>query len=212
MKFKAVFFDWDLTLVNSLKANKIAYKAICKTVGEKQAKEGFRKFVGSSVTKNVDYYYNRHRKTYRGSKAKLRKILKDAFMKNLSSIKVYDANAVRELKRRGIKTAIITGNAEIVVRTIAKKHRMPYNALFGDEHCKGRSKMWAIQHLLKKFNLRKSDIIYVGDHANDIIQAHRAGVKALITPSPGIYSRAYLKKFHPDFYCNDLKCVVRTVR
>lgn len=212
MRFKAVFFDWDLTLVNSLKVNRIAYKAICKEVNERPTANGFRRFVGSSATRNVNYFYHKHRKTYKGSKAKLRGILKDAFMKNLNKIRVYDIGALDGLKKSKIKIAIITGNFEEVVRAVAKKHKIYYDALFGDEHMKGRSKIWAISRLLKRFNLQKKEVIYVGDHVNDIKQAHRAGVKALITPSPGMYSKEYLKKFHPDFYCSDLKCVVRTAR
>ena len=212
MKFKAVFFDWDLTLVNSLKANKMAYRAICKEVGEKPTEKGFKRFVGSSVTKNVDYFYSRRRKTYKGTKLKLRNVLKGAFMKHLNTIKVYDAKVLRDLKKMKMKIAIITGNAESIVRATAKKHKMPYDALFGDEHRKGRDKVWAIRQLLKRFKLKKKDVVYVGDHPNDIKQAHKAGIKVLITPSGGVYSRDFLKKFHPDFYCANLKCVERTVK
>lgn len=212
MRFKAVFFDWDLTLVNSRKANRIAYRAACKEVGEKPTKEGFRIFVGNSVTGNVNYFYSRHRKTYKKGKAGLRNVLKKNFMKAIRTIKAYDVSVLHDLKKMGIKTAIITGNAESIVRAFAKKHNICYDALFGDEHMKGRSKMWAIGRLLNKFKLKKRDVVYVGDHVNDIKQAHRAGVKALITPSPGIYSRSYLQKFHPDFYCSNLRCVVRAVR
>jgi phosphoglycolate phosphatase-like HAD superfamily hydrolase len=202
-----------LTLVNSLKANKIAYNAVCGEVGEKPTEKGFKRFIGSSVTKNVNYFYNKHRKTYKGTKAKLRHdVLKGAFMKNLHTIKVYDASILRDLKKKGIKIAIITGNAEAVIRAIAKKHKMPYDALYGDEHTKGKSKMWAIKELIKRFKLKKKDVIYVGDHPNDIKQAHRAGVKALITPSPGVYKKDFLKKLHADFYCSNLKCVARTVK
>lgn len=210
MSFKAVFFDWDLTLVNSLKTNRIVYRAVCKEVNRKQTKQGFREFIGRSITHNVNHFYKT--KGYKGTKQRIRKVLVAEFMKNLDLIKVYDAKVMRDLKRAGIKTAIITGNSEKVVMAVAKKHRMPYDALYGDEHAKGRSKMWAIRQLLKRFKLKKTDVVYVGDHVNDIRQAHLAGVKSIITPSPGIYSRSYLKKFHPDFYCSNLKCVVKMVK
>ena len=206
MKFKAVFFDWDLTLVNSLKANKLSYKAVCKQAGTKEHKDEFRRFMGNSVTSNVNYFY----KKYKGSKSKLRTALKDGFLKNLGTIRVYDKNITNELRKFGLKIAIITGNSEKVVKSVAKKHKMKLDMIVGDEHTKGRNKLWAIKYLLNKFRLKKKDVIYVGDHINDIKQAHRAGVKSMIVPSY-VYRKNYLKKFHPEFICNNLKCVKKVV-
>jgi len=210
MKFKAVFFDWDLTLVNSTKINKIVYRKMCKAVGERPTKEGYRWFIGSSVTNIVDTFYKKHKKTYKGSKTKLRNLLKDTYMAHLSLIKAYNEKVVKEIKKMGMKIAIITGNAEAVVRAVAKKYNMPYDALYGDEHRKGKSKVWAIKQLLRKFKLKTNEVVYVGDHINDIKEAQKAGIDVMILPRT--YKKSYLKKFHPEFYCPNLKCVVRTVK
>jgi HAD superfamily hydrolase (TIGR01509 family) len=210
MRFKAVFFDWDLTLVNSTRINRIVYRMICREVGEKPTEKGYRWFIGSDVTSIVSYFYNKYKRTYRGSRQKIKKLLENTYMTHLALIQVYDAGVLKELKKMRIKTAIITGNAELVVRAVARKNHMPYDALYGDEHRKGKSKVWAINQLLKRFKLKKKDVVYIGDHVNDIKEAHRAGIDVMILPRT--YKRSYLKKFHPELYCPNLQCVVRTVR
>ena len=205
MKFKAVFFDWDLTLANSVKVNYIAYKAVCKEVGAKPNKNEFRRFVGSSVTKNVEYFSKKY-----NYKNDLRETLKGAFIRYIDRIKVYDKKITNELKKKGLKIAIITGNAEEVVSKIARKNKMKFDMIIGDEHMRGRGKIWAINHLLKKFKLKKKEVVYIGDHINDIKQAHKAGIKSMIIPS-AMYKKSYLKKFHPEFICKNMKCVRKEV-
>ena len=202
MKFKAILFDWDLTLANSLKVNLIAYKAVCKEVGIKPTRKEFRRFIGSSVTNNVRYFQKEY-----GYKKDLRKTMKGAFMENIDKIKIYDKNITNELKKKA-KIAIITGNSEAIIKAVAKKHKMKYDALIGDETTKGKEKVWAIKQLLKKFKLKKKDVVYVGDHINDVKQAHKAGVKAIIIPSK-VNRKSYLKKFHPEFILRNLKEVKR---
>ena len=48
-----------------------------------------------------------------------------------------------------------------------------------------------------------SESIYVGDHINDVIEAHKAGIKAVIVPT-GVFKRMYIKRYHPDFMIPNL--------
>ena len=202
-EMKAILFEWDLTLVNSLKVNLISYKAVCKEVRAKPTRKEFRGFIGTSVTNNVKYFSEKY-----DYKKDLRKTMNSAFMKNLDKIKVYDKSITNKLMKKGIKIGIITGNSEAIVKAIAKKHKIKYDALIGDETTKGKEKVWAIKQMLKRFKVSKKDAVYAGDHINDVIQAHKAGIKAVIIPSR-MNRKSYLNKFSPEYILKSLKEVMK---
>ena len=56
-------------------------------------------------------------------------------------------------------------------------------------------------------SLKPSEAIYVGDHINDVIEAHKAGIKAVIVPT-GVFKKLYMKRYHPDYMLSSLNKLI----
>ena len=196
--FKLFIFDLDMTLINSLQAMKKVYSEICRLIGKKRSQKEFLEFIGRSVTKNADYFHKLNPKI---SKQKIRRTAIQTFLKSVSKVKPYKPNIVQQLNKRGIKTAIITNNAFTLAKNICEKFNIKPNAILADEQLKARGKAWAIKQLIKRFKLKPEDVLYIGDHKNDIIAARKAKVKSAIIKR----KTTKLGKFKPDYFFTSLK-------
>jgi phosphoglycolate phosphatase-like HAD superfamily hydrolase len=50
--------------------------------------------------------------------------------------------------------------------------------------------------MIKKLKLKKSQVIYVGDHIHDILEANKAKVR-IVSVTTGVYSKQDLAKYKP---------------
>ncbi len=199
--FKLFIFDLDMTLINSLQAMKKVYSEICRIIGKKRSQKEFIEFVGRSVTENADYFHKLNPKI---PKQKIRQTAIQTFLKSISTVKPYKPNIIQILNKSGIKTAIITNNAFTFVKNICKKFNMKPNAILADEQLKARGKAWAIRQLIKHFQLGPKEVLYIGDHKNDIIAARKAKVKSAIIKR----KTTKLGKLKPDYFFTSLKALI----
>ena len=199
--FKLFIFDLDMTLINSLQAMKKVYSSICKLIGKKCSQKEFLEFVGRSVTENAEYFHKLNPKI---SKQEIRQTAIQIFLKSVGAVKLYKPNIIQMLNKKGIKTAIITNNAFAFVKSICKKFNIKPNAILADEQIKARRKEWAIKQLVKHFKLKPREVLYIGDHKNDIIAARKAKVKSAIIKR----KTTKLEKLKPDYFLNSLKALI----
>ena len=107
------------------------------------------------------------------------KTFQNSSMKNINLIKPYPGvvSQIRNLKKKGIKFSILTSKDAKRSKYLLKK----YNILAETIHCpenklKGKPYPDQILDCLKKNNLKKKDVCYVGDTHIDFLTAKRANI------------------------------------
>ncbi len=197
---KAIFFDFDMTLVNSTSLAEKSYKMLCKFSGIKPSIVGFDDYVGRRVSESLDFFSKKD-----PSKEKdLLELFIKIHTKDSAKLEVYGKSALTYLKNKNIKIIIISRNSKTVIQEIARAHDILYDQIVADEDMKkGEEKHQAILRTLKTLKLKKDEIYYVGDHINDIKEAKKAGVK-IISVTTGVFEAKDLLPYKPDLILEDL--------
>lgn len=199
-KIKAIFFDFDMTLVNSTSLAKKSYAMLCKFSGIKRSVAGFDEYVGRRVSESLDFFS-------KGSESKKKELLElfiKIHTKDPSKLQIYGKSALTYLKNKNIKIIILSRNSKTVIETIARAHNLLYDQIVADEDMKkGEEKHQAILRTLKALKLTKEEVYYVGDHINDIKEAKKAGVK-IISVTTGVFKAKDLLPYKPDLILEDL--------
>ena len=177
----ALIFDYDLTLVDSRKAIVELYSEVCKKYGGSAEKLDFKTMFGMLDDEAIPYACECAKPNI--SSEEFRKIVHE--MEPIYSLKaplLIDAECLRGLKQKGKRLFIVTNNiSNNVCRNLKEKgiydlfEQIICADNFGDFKCKSE----VISDVGERFNLRKDQILYVGDHLNDVNYAKKAGVKVL---------------------------------
>ncbi|MCL7745606.1 HAD-IA family hydrolase [Halalkalibacter alkaliphilus] len=121
------------------------------------------------------------------------------YLKNAKEIKLYPRmkEVLDTLERQGHSTAIISSNSEDVIKEVLLRNQvfnisrvLSSNVIFGKDQL--------IQKFLKEHQLKKSDVIYVGDEQRDIIACKSAGIK-VIWVSWGYDAKELVQEQNPDY-------------
>jgi phosphoglycolate phosphatase-like HAD superfamily hydrolase len=204
---KALFFDFDMTLVNSRAIARKSYLDLSKIAGIKPSIKGFDDYVGRRVSESIDFFSRKKPEI----KNKLRLKFMTLHTKNPLKVQIFGKKALLYLRDKGIKIIIISRNSKKVIERIVHAHRLPYSLIIADEDLKkGEEKHQAIIRTLKKLRMNKNEIYYVGDHINDIREAKKADVK-IISVTTGVYKAKDLLPLKPDFIISDLNDIRKIV-
>lgn len=104
---------------------------------------------------------------------------------------------VFDLKRRGIRLGILTSNSRENVKKFLKAQDLDvFDFIHAEQNFFGKN--WALLHLLKKFNLKKEEVIYVGDEVRDIEACQKVNI-AVIAVSWGFHRRKLLQDKLPTY-------------
>lgn len=123
---------------------------------------------------------------------------KKEFNKDLHHIKPIEgvSEALRDLKSLSCQIGILSSNSLDNVKKFLSQHNLN---IF--DFIQTTSKIWSkntsLDHLIKKNNLRREHVIYVGDETRDITAAQKLGVK-VVAVSWGYNSSKTLEKENPD--------------
>lgn len=196
---KAIMFDFDMTLVNSMPLAHASYRALLNYKKIKPTEKGFDAYIGKRLSESIEQLAKDKRE---------KKNLIDIFLKihesRIKKLKVYSKEVLKYLKNKKIKIVIISNNSREVIKMVCRIHKLHYNLIVADENMKeGEEKHQAIIRTLKKLNLNKNEIFYVGDHINDIREGKKAGVR-VISVTTGVFSANQLKRYHPYTIINNL--------
>ncbi|NGM82114.1 HAD hydrolase-like protein [Paenibacillus sp. 7124] len=104
---------------------------------------------------------------------------------------------LHDLKARNIKIGFITSNSQKATREFLPNNRMDF---FDYEYFSSNpfTKFRDLNQFCKKFNLKKEDLIYVGDELRDIKAANRLRIKS-IGVTWGYDSSTLLQQGKPTF-------------
>jgi phosphoglycolate phosphatase len=201
MSIKAIFFDFDQTLVDTRNISVKCFHQLCKITNQKPTKKLFKQFTSLRYTESIDIFH----KLSDVSKKTLDDTFCKSFIANISKIKFYGKEILSKLKDQ--KIAIITYNTKNVVIPILDYFNVKYDLLITDDNSINTTKHASMLMALKKLKLKKSEVLYVGDFITDVIESHKAGIKSVVVPT-GFMKRAYIKRAHPDFFVSSIDKVV----
>lgn len=167
LKYKAIIFDFDNTLVDTGKPF-IAY-----------TDNFLRKHELSEYT--VRQFY-KETNTLTGTSNKIDKTITDEFWGGLKSaldgnINLYkeDENAISLLHKSGVTLGIISRSSKQKIENILLDENILDNFEIILENAQKPDPVYMVE-LLKSLNLNKQDVLYVGDEQEDIEFAKNSGV------------------------------------
>ncbi len=183
MDFKGVIFDLDGTLLDTTQAHILAWIEASKSLGIHEVDEAFiRQQLGKTsldIAKEILIHYNKptnlvERLANLKDTLFIEKYLKES--KLIPNVK----KMLYSLKNKGIKIAIVSSNPSSVIREVLKHMDiLKYvDVIIGQDDVKEpKPSPQPILKAISEMNLRKEEVLVVGDSIYDIIAAKRAGVK-----------------------------------
>lgn len=121
------------------------------------------------------------------------------YAKSLSSIQVFAGmkEVINELKKRGLTLSIISSNSNHNIRRfLAENDLNIFDHIYCAKNLFGKER--TIGSMIKKLNLKRPELIYVGDEHRDIL-ACRANQIKVIAVTWGFDSPEVLKSAQPDY-------------
>ena len=109
------------------------------------------------------------------------------FMKAFST---YDGFGVQLLKKHNYLTCILTSENSKIVLARAKK--LNIKEVYINEH----NKLKRMQYLCEKYNIKMTEVAYIGDDLNDLELLKQVGFSVLVKNSP------IINQFKPDYVTN----------
>ena len=197
MKYKAVIFDMDGTILNTLEDLKNATNYSLRQFGmPERSLEEVRMFVGNGIRKLVE------RAAPSGtSEEKIAQVF-DVF---LEYYEIHSADntspypgileLVEKLKKSGIKTAVSTNKADVPAQELGREY---FNGIFDlivgqQDGLKVKPAPDSVNKILSILDIQKKDAIYIGDSDVDVQTAKNSGLD-FIGVSWGFRGREFLEK------------------
>lgn len=82
-----------------------------------------------------------------------------------------------QLKNNGIKTALVTRNNKKAAIIVCKKFELKFDVIVSREDAKPKPSTEQLEYALLKLNLKKEEVIFVGDHNFDLESGKKIGIK-----------------------------------
>jgi phosphoglycolate phosphatase-like HAD superfamily hydrolase len=195
VRYKYVFFDFDGTLADTEEVNFVIYQKLAEKYNLRNITIDELGHIKKMSAKELMAYVEL-KKRYLPFMLKRGKNLLKQDMKNIKPCKPDILSTVAEIKKMGIKTAIITTNSKANVEMFLEKNNayifdfIASASMFGKE-----AKM---RRIMKKEKLRKDEVLYVGDEIRDINAAKNAGID-IASVGWGYNTVESLKKNNPEY-------------
>jgi HAD superfamily hydrolase (TIGR01549 family) len=198
---RIVVFDFDMTLVDSLSFLREAAIENLLDLGldfPRISERELLSYTAEKFAKAIESHNHpcpiNWREILNGYNASVKKYV-DMF-------EIQDVTTIRRLRDRGIGTAVLSNSTQdVIVKTISK-HDLAFDLILAsDDATNGRSKVEGLAYCLEYFGCRGHELMYVGDHPNDILCAKQAGVVA-VSITTGLHDEKELRAFGSDFVLN----------
>jgi phosphoglycolate phosphatase len=199
---KAVIFDWNGVIVDSLNLDHEIFLEECK-------REGLE------VPQNIGFYKDLFNSNIHDNLVRIGfkfgpdddEFYKKSYVSKIDRAPMFDGimNMLIRIRKK-YKTAILTSNYSEPLETFLRINKM--NGMFdilltADTN---RHKDEKIKIMLKKMSLTKDEIIYIGDTASDIEACRKAGIK-IIAVTWGYHERKRL--MDADFIADKPEDIVK---
>ena len=208
MKIKLVLFDLDGTLIQSTEIIMNSFRETFKKYFNNVDVESvITEFLGQTLSETFGKYTNDNHdineiiRFYRETSENMIK----------ENLKEYPnaKNTLNGLRQMNIKIGVVTSKMkDVAMQHLEKTGLSKYiEFLVGYEDVeKHKPDPEPINKALNYFNIRNENVIYIGDHENDIISAKKANILSCgVTYS---YRIKEILDHNPDFVVDDLKSIL----
>ncbi|MFN4227014.1 MAG: HAD-IA family hydrolase [Candidatus Ratteibacteria bacterium] len=199
---KGIVFDFDGTLVIS----PIPFKKIKEKILKEAKKRNLRFKKELSILELLDFIKKENRKKGKEFYIIGHKILKEQEIKASQKAKLREdvIKTLNNLKKNNIKIGIITRNCKESVINVINKFKIPYDILLTREDVKKvKPNTYHIEKCLKLMDLKKDEVILVGDHPFDIRCGKKLNIKTIGIKSENIDERLLYKE-GADFLIDEI--------
>jgi HAD superfamily hydrolase (TIGR01549 family) len=195
---KAIIFDYDLTVARTLKMRLGLIRHYSKkyNISLPWLIWNMPKFYGMSladgkgIVKKLGIKLNKsHFEEYRKEYKKREKYI------TINSPEIY-----AQLKKR-VKIGIVTNELKDLVKRVCDQHKIKFDLIW--DTYGGDTKASLLKKIAKKWRLKPSEMLYIGDHPNDIIAGKKAGTKTAAFKTI-LHTNWKLKKEKPDYILHTL--------
>lgn len=201
MNYKCVIFDFDGTLADTEKINfKIFQELADKYKIKKVSLEELKKLKGLSALEVIEYL-NIKKRNIPGMIRKGRRRL-HASIEEVDWCRKEWPQVIKALKEKGYILGIITSNSKKNVVKFLKNKDTEYFEFIYNTGLTGKERK--IKKAMKKKNLSKEDILYVGDEIRDIKSAHNTQIH-IASVDWGYNTRESLERNEPDYIIEEPK-------
>lgn len=120
-------------------------------------------------------------------------------VKKLDEINTFDGmtEVLHEIKRRGVDMGIVTSNSSKNVNIFLENNNLKYfDFVYSSINYFNKSKM--LNRAIRKYNMDKNNVVYIGDEVRDIQAAKTSGIKVCAV-TWGYNFETVLSKYNPDY-------------
>ena len=181
---KAIFFDIDGTLLNTIEDLANACNYALTTLGYKTHEvEKYKTFVGNGRYKLVERMLPEDRRDMENIEKAL-KLFDTYYEKHMIDMtKPYDGimEMLDSLINRGINIAVVSNKPHEFTTEVVKNYFGDrFKVVYGHKkNTKEKPDPWAVLEVIEEFNVNKDECLYIGDSEIDINTAKNAGVKSV---------------------------------
>lgn len=203
MNTKTIIFDFDGTIANTLdKVVEIYNRYLAPEFNSTPISSNDLEKIRNSRFQDVY-------KSYNIPWIKLPLIVlrgRQLFKNEIPNIKPIDGIqlALKQLRAYGHSLGILTSNSSQNVRDFLVKYNLEGIFDFVDSEKNLFGKHNSLSKLLKRHQLKKEQVIYVGDETRDIEATHKVGI-TMIAVTWGFNKKEILKGLNPDFIIDEPK-------
>ncbi len=201
---KTIMFDFDGTLADS---KDVAFKIYNELAEE----HNYKKIKKSEIPEISRASIVEKCKMLNVPKFKLAFLFYEAtkrFKEHILNINLFDGikEVVDILNNEDFNLVVVSSNSEDAIKEILHRNDVHvFTNIFSSKNLFGKHK--TINNYIKKNNLKREDIIYVGDELRDIDSCKKSGVK-IISVSWGFDSPELLMNNKPDYLVNTPREIV----
>ncbi|GEM_PF-85321 len=180
-EIKAIIFDFDGTLVESVDAYVDVFYSVFKKYGFNVEKKKIMYMLGYTYTKIIRDVVGENCDKYEEIvKEYLKNVRNDEFISKIK-IKRGVKEILRFLKEKGVLLFIISGSNKQIMKNVLEENRISSYFLeiisTKEDGFKEKPEPDAINYIKEKYNLSCDEIIFVGDGVLDYKMASNAGIR-----------------------------------
>lgn len=194
---KAIIFDFDGVIHDTFD---LAYKINIEVLGEKLTKEKYRDFFNGNIFESKDINEKDNDNFF--------KLQNEAF----KYLKI-DKNIKKNLEKlsKQYSLFVVSSNQEEALNTYFQNNKFIhiFKEILGAETHK--SKVEKFNYLLKKYELKTEDCIFVTDTLGDILEGNKAGLRTIAVDF-GFHKRDRLEKGKPFRIVSNFDEILETVK
>jgi HAD superfamily hydrolase (TIGR01509 family) len=205
---KTVIFDFDGTLANTLDLVARIYNENAQNFGSNKIDlkdlPHYRRLGYKKAMKEVGIRWT--------VLPKIVLFISREMKKHMDEVKPYPqiVNVLKKLQNDGVTIGVLTSNNAALVQDFFDAHDFPhFDFVVSEKTLFGKEK--ALKRILKRYDLKKENVLYVGDEPRDITSCNKAGIK-VIGVTWGVGGKEALEITKPDFQVNTADELYSTVQ